>query len=162
MYLPKLCGPAALLSLACILFVSCGKNVPCIEASFSLGFVAFPGAQTDSMVLRRYVIDGGFSTLIDTFSINKSSSSYSNNGDTLIIGIYSGDQSLLTSKNDYEVVLPKSNKVIKISGIREQQTSHHVGLSMDKTVCINPIKSYSIDGTLVTGDYDYITFYIKP
>jgi len=62
---------------------------------------------------------------------------------------------------DYEVYLPLAGKLFQLSNFTEQQTEMKAGLSLDKNVCINPIKSYTVNGQVISGATDYHLIYLK-
>ncbi len=143
-----------------ILFSKC--NVPCYTATANIGFISFQDSETNTIILRRYSKATNFATLVDTFLINKSNSSYDKLNDTLqVFNNYGGDQGL-KSKYDYEVYLPQSNRLFQISEIAEWFMMQKASIAMDQLYhCIDPIVSYKLNGQLISGNSDYSTFYIK-
>ena len=143
----------AFIGLMTIMY-SCGRDEPCSEASACiLRYVSFSDAQTDSIVIRKFTNDSAFDTLVDSVIITKNNSSYQKSNDTLaIINNATGGDYTLNIDYDYEVYLPNANKLFKISNITQQQTYMRVGLSLDKRGCVNPIKSYLLNGQLTNGD----------
>lgn len=151
------------LSIFCIFLLSCNKEISCNEATSTLNFISFPNIETDTIILKRFTKATNFTTPVDTFSIHNSNSSYERFNDTLQIGNSFGGDNGLKSKYDYEIFLPHSNRIFRISEITEEFT-HITGgglFSMDKRSCVNLIKSYKINGQLVNGDYNYYRFYIR-
>jgi hypothetical protein len=90
-------------------------------------------------------------------------SSYDRFNDTLQIGNSFGGDNGLKSKYDYEIYLPQTNRIFRISEINEEITHTSGGglFSMDKRGCVNPVKSYKLNGQLISGEYNYYRFYIK-
>jgi hypothetical protein len=151
------------LIIFCNCFLSCDKSIPCASATSSLIFVTFPDTETDTIIIRSFAKGTNFATLVDTFFINKLNSSYTISNDTLQIGNSFGGVNGLKSKYDYEIYLPQTNRLFKISEIIEE-INHTTGgglFSMDARGCINPIKSYKLNGLFISGDYNYQRFYIK-
>ena len=136
------------------LLTACGSR-PCIEGMPTLNYVSFTDAETDSIILRKYVKDGGFTSLMDSVIISKSNSIYQKSNDTLHIltSPYGGDYPL-DIHFDYEVYMPFANKLFRISNIVVKQTEVNEGISMDKTNCLDPIKSYTLNGQIInTNSY---------
>lgn len=149
--------------LVCIIvlgLLSSCKTVPCVDSNTTLFFVSFPDAQTDSIVLRKYVKNSNFNTIVDSTIITKNNSYYENSNDTLHILTSNGGDYVLDIQSDYEVYLPFANKLFQISNFVEKQTEMKVGLSMDKTQCINPITSYTLNGQTISGQPDYHFIYL--
>ncbi len=143
-----------------MLFVSCRRDEPCTEAWAMIYYVSFPENHTDSIILKKYAKDNNFDSLISTTVISKSNSIYKNPNDTLSISdSTTGADYTLDIAHDYEVYMPNSNQLFKISGITQQQTSIRVGLSLDKRGCVNPIISYTLNGKLINPSSNII--YIK-
>ena len=151
------------LNIFCICLLSCGKDIPCDDATSTLNFISFPDTETDTIILKRFTKATNFVTPVDTFFFNKLNSSYAVFSDTLEIGNSFGGDNGLKSKYDYEIYLPQTNKIFRISEIIEEFTHTRGGglFSMDKRGCVNPIKSYKLNGQLVSGEYNYYRFYIK-
>ena len=148
------------LTIFCAISLFSCKEVPCGPAIPQLNFISFPDSETDTIFIRRFIKSSNFSTLLDTFFIDKHNSRYLISNDTLDIGSsFNGDNGLL-SKYDYEIFIPQTSQLFKISEINEENSSHRVGLSMDKTSCTNTIKSYKLNGQLISGDYNYYRFFI--
>ncbi len=142
----------ALISLV-ILTYSCGRDEPCSEASACiLRYISFPDAQTDSIVIRKFSNDSAFDILVDSVIITKNNSSYQKSNDTLdIINSATGGDYTLNIDYDYEIYLPNANKLFKISNITQQQT-YFRAVPYYKRECVNPIKSYLLNGQLTNGD----------
>ena len=144
-----------------IIFSSCGRRVPCIEPHPILNFVSFSDAETDSLILRRYVRNSNVDSLVDSTIISRNNSMYEKSNDTLHILTAVGGDYPLDIQFDYEVYMPLANKLFQINNIVQQQTEMNIGISLDKNVCINPIKSYVLNGQIISGAYDYHFIYLK-
>ena len=160
----KIIVSAISLCIFCIFLFSCGKTIPCDDAVSGLNFISFPDTETDSIIIKRFAKATNFVSLIDTFFITNLNSTYLKSNDTLeIVNSFGGDQGL-KSKYDYEFYLPQTNRFFKITEITEELTNTSGGgglFSMDKRGCVNPIKSYKLNGQLVSGEYNYYRFFIK-
>lgn len=151
------------LAILCISLLSCGKDIPCDDAISTLNFISFPDSETDTIILRRFNKSTNFTAPIDTFFLNNLNSSYSKSHDTLEIGNpFKGDNGL-KSKYDYEIYIPQTSRLFILSDIVEEfsQTKGGGLFSMDKRGCINTIKSYKLNGQLISGEYNYYRFYMK-
>ncbi len=151
------------LSVFCISLLSCGKDVPCDDETSTLSFISFPDTETDTIILRRFTKATNFNTPIDTFLLNKFNSSYSKYNDTLEIGNSFGGDNGLKSKYDYEIYIPQTNRLFRVNDIVEDFLHTRGGglFSWDKRGCVNTIKSYRLNGQLISGEYNYYRFYIK-
>lgn len=49
----------------------CGKNIPFEPAKAQLNFISFSEAETESIIVRSFVKGSNFTSLVDTFIINK-------------------------------------------------------------------------------------------
>jgi hypothetical protein len=124
-----------------ILFSSCGKSLSCIDAVASLNFVSFADSATDSIILKKFIKDSGFTSLVDSIIITKNNSIYQKSNDTLRIETPQSGDYFIDIHYDYEVYMPVVNRVFKITDIVQEQTEMHAGglFSMDKIGCVNPI-----------------------
>lgn len=142
-----------------VTFLSCSYDCSNATANFSL--VSFQPGETDTIIVRKFTKMSNFTTLLDTFSLNQSNSSYRNNNDTLEV-IYSfGTDNGLLSKYDYEIYLPGINRLYKISEISEEFRSINQGLSCNKSGCINSFKSYKMNGKLIDVNSAYTLYFLK-
>lgn len=140
---------------------SCG-DYPCTPATARLSFVAFPMNELDTVVVRKFTKTSNFSTKIDSASINRTNGSYWQTTDTVGVGFGFGLEVGFMSTFDYEIFLPKVNRRFQITEIEEEKRSIRYGLfSMDKVSCFNSIKSYKVNGQLVSGEDNYFIFYFK-
>ena len=150
--------------LVCAISVSmlaaCSRSRPCVEGTAILNFVSFTDAETDSIVLRKYVKDNGFNSLIDSVIISKNNSIYQKSNDTLHILTSMQGEYNLDIHYDYEVYMPYTNKLFRISNIVVEQTEMNGDLTyFDKNICLDPMRSYTLNGqTINTDSYE---FYIK-
>ncbi len=155
--MPKFKKNLFTISFICLL-LSCGKQ-PCYKANSILGLVSFSAAESDTVVLRRFVKATNFASLKDTFILSAATGNFQMSNDTLLILQYVDQYNAVVSTYDYEVSLPKANRVFKISDVMERITSINGGLG--KLACINPIISYKVDGQLISGDKNYDIIYLK-
>jgi len=151
------------LPVFCNSLLSCNKDIPCDDAISTLHLISFPDIETDTIIVKRFSKATNFVTLIDTFFITNLNSSYDRFNDTLQIGNSFGGDNGLKSKYDYEIYLPQTNGIFRISEINEEITHTRGGglFSMDKRGCVNPVKSYKLNGQLISGEYNYYRFCIK-
>lgn len=132
-----------------VIILSCQYD--CIKATSSLKFIKFTNTETETIIVRRFQKQSGFAKLVDTTLLNRFNSNYQVDNDTLeIIHSYGIDEGL-TSTFDYEIVMPKINRLYRITTIEEDPQSMNTGLSCNKLACVNMIQSYQLDGQLITG-----------
>ena len=149
--------PFILLLIICIASNSC--NHECIRAASNIALVSYLPGETDTVIVRKFEKNSTFTTVIDTFLLNRLTSSYQNKNDTLeIFESYGTDKELL-SKYDYEIYLPGINRLYQITEITEEFESMNMGLSCKKVACLNTIRSYKVNGQLLNGNPEY-TFYL--
>lgn len=145
-----------------IVFVSCSSTQSCLEASARLNFVSFPDAATDSMILKKFIKNSGFTSLVDSVIITKTNSIYQKSNDTLYIATPEQGDYVININYDYEVYLPLTQEIFKISDIAQKLTERKVGISLDKTVCVNPIESYKVNGNTINSSLpDFSVIYVK-
>ena len=100
--------------IACALIISsCTRNQSCIDPELVLNFVSFTNAETDSIVLRKYVKNVGFTSLVDSTIISRSNSLYQQSNDTLHIFTSVGGDYPVDIQFDYEVYMPAGNKLFE-------------------------------------------------
>ena len=148
------------LGLLIVITLFACKEYPCNKAISEISFIAFQRNETDTIIIRKFEKATNFNQLVDTFLLNQFNSSYNLSNDTFTVSSTYGNDMGLLSKYDYEVYLPQINRDYKLTEITEDIQSRNAGLSMDKVGCINPIKSYKINGLLVSGEYNYYIFYL--
>jgi hypothetical protein len=148
------------------LLSSCTMRVPCDNGNIKLGFVAFSDTATNSVIIRQFKKTSGFKTLVDTVLITDTSSSYKKYYDTLQVEYsfnkkhgYTSSNYGLTSEHDYEIYLPAIDKTFQISDIDEEYEMQKKGFTSDNSSCYNYIKSYSINGQKIIGEFTNLTVY---
>jgi hypothetical protein len=154
----KICWGAFIFCL--VVSSSCRKKEPCIDGTPILNFVSFSDTQTESIILRKYSKGSDFNSLVDSTEWTKTNSTYEKSGDTLrILNLMGGDYAL-DIDFDYEVYMPFANKLFKINNIVIEQSEMNAGLKyFDRNYCLNPIKSYTLNGQVInTAAY---IFYLK-
>lgn len=146
--------------LCIVVLLSCTRLYHCSEATPVLNFVSFPDTQTDSIILRKYTKGTNFSSLIDSTILSKSNSIYESSNDTLhILTTIHGDYAL-DIQFDYEVYMPLANELFRINDFVEEQTEINEGISLDKVGCVNPVKSYTLNGQIISGAPTYPFIYL--
>lgn len=148
-----------LLLLPGLLFFSCGEY-QCTEAQPSISFIGFQNNETDTVIVRRYLKSTNFTSLVDSSLVYATNSSYQRSTDTLEIFHFFGTDDGFLSKYDYEVYLPKNLRLFRINDIAEEFRSIKKGLSSNKVGCINFIRSYRLNGGLISGQNNYQSFYL--
>jgi hypothetical protein len=132
------------------LLIGC-RDTPCERASVIVGLVGFLDAEIDSVVIESYQKGTQFMTRVDSTLFLRTRDHFSRRGDTVLL---LEPLSNLTSDFDYLLRLPKAISVYRLTEIIEQQTEG----GNKKTACINPIKSFRVNGQLVDGNglYNYM------
>ena len=133
--------------LTVILFlISCARQ-PCSMANSVPALVSFSEAETDTVVVRRFSKATNFTTLKDTFLLTSATANFQRMSDTTLLLQNIDQYNIITSIYDYEIFIPKANRLFKISDVVEQIQTESAGLG--KVKCINPITSYKISGQLI-------------
>jgi len=138
---------------------SCGEY-ECLNAQFTFSLIGFSSIETDTIILRKYTKTTNFLTALDTFRITPNNTRYSFTGDTLRFTAYSSDI-LMRSDFDYEISLPKAGKTFKLAKITEEKQSKKLSLFNDKVACINPIRSYELNGQLTSEENVFGILFLK-
>lgn len=137
---------------------SCIADVPCGRAFLNINMISFPNSETDEMIIKKFIKGSGFATTVQTFTINRNNSwYYQRPGDTLEIGNVFGNDGGLTSDFDYELNIPTTGVVYRISDIEEKKNSRK--WTLKKVYCLNNITSYKLNNQITTGT-DLFTLYI--
>jgi hypothetical protein len=147
-----------LLTIISISFFSC-KEYPCSKAIGNISITGFSINETDTVIVRIYSKATNFTTPLATFILDSLNGSFYRRGDVLEIygSISYGSDYGIISKYDYEIYLPKPNRLFQISELTEKQESRKVGfISMDKRGCINPFSSYKVNGIINGYTYSLI------
>jgi hypothetical protein len=147
------------LLIICATFNACKHE--CKRAASNISLVSYLPAETEAVIVRKFEKNSSFTTMIDTFYIDRLTSSYQNKNDTLeIFASYGADDGLL-SKYDYEIYLPGINRLYQVTEITEEFESMNVGLSCTKEECLNTIRSYKVNGQLTNGNPEYAFYLVK-
>jgi len=150
---------STLLLIICITLISC--NYDCNHATANISLLSFPVNETDTIIVRKFTKSSNFKSLLDTFSLNKSNSSYQRTNDTLEIYNTFGTDNGLLGKYDYEVYLPEINRLFQITEISEAFQSINSGLSCNKVACVNYFKSYKVNEQLVDVNSHDPFYFVK-
>jgi hypothetical protein len=136
----------------CTIFSSCG-TYPCAEAQgLRISPVSFTEAERDTIVFRKFVKNGSFTSLLDTTIITADNAVFKTSNDTANMVAAAGILRLV-SKYDYEIYIPAVNRLTKITDIIEPQLEGN-NKSIFNTrdiLCGNSIQSYKKDGQLLTA-----------
>lgn len=140
------------------MFNSCGRY-PCGDASSFIGLINFSEAESDTIILRRFTKGTEFAALQDSVMITQSNANLQRQHDTvLVLFSFDGSQTI-TSDYDYEIFLPQTNRVYKLSDIREDK--RFGSKAGQKVYCINPITSYQLNGELIKMNPYYQPIYLR-
>ncbi|HEY6435833.1 MAG TPA: hypothetical protein VIY47_04530 [Ignavibacteriaceae bacterium] len=132
----------------------------CSEATLSISLIGFTSDETDTVIVRKFTKSANFTTILDTFLLNETNSSYYLENDTLKINAAYGTDDGLLSRFDYEIYMPENNELYQISEIMEVYRSIS-NSGCTKEGCINSITSYKIDGKLIPAEEYVYTLYIS-
>lgn len=134
---------------------SCCKQKDCLTGHITeINLASYTSSDIDTIIIRRFSPASGFNNLIDTVMLNPLNSSAFPNGDTT--RVYISDTSVAMKANyDYEIFIPATYTLAKISNIVAPQKQHQVCLVCDcvQGPCFNPVTSFKLNGQLVSDDY---------
>ncbi len=133
------------------------KEYPCQEASVNINIYGFTKSDIDSVIVRKYVTASNFSSFVESWSMDSLQASYNwtTNNYLIVDANFASNGYGIRSKFDYEVYIPRKNRLFRITEISEEQVTGRETLSMEKRGCINPIRSYRVNGQLISGDDPY-------
>lgn len=147
--------------LLTILVVSNSCTHKCLRVESHIALVSYLPAEAEAVIVGRFEKNSDFATLIDTFSLNRLTSSYQSKNDTLEIFESYGTDNGLLSTYDYEIYLPAINRRYQVTEITETFESMNPGLSCKKVECLNSIRSYKVNGQLMNGNPEYAFYLVK-
>ncbi len=141
-----------------IFFTSCCKEKDCLPGQIrKISLAFYRTSDIDTIVLKRFSKTSNFSILIDSTILNNSNSNFYPNGDTT--AVYISDTSFtIRTTYDYEIYIPATNTVARISKMIDQQKKHQVCTVCDcvQGPCYNPITSFTLNGQIISGGDIYI------
>ena len=138
-------------ALLLMLVLGACEKYPC-QRSIGLrtAFVSFTKAETDTIVVKRFVKGTNLGQLLDSAIIDTALIKFTNRGDTLFPSELHA-QTLLNSLYDYQVRVPDGNRIFTITDITEEQKKGRAGfLSPARDACYNPITAYTLNGARKT------------
>jgi hypothetical protein len=142
------------LLLLLVTFSACQKKISCSDPEISIGFIALPIEDIDTIVLRKFVANNNYQTLIDTIGIYRdinSSIRVSASGDTAVITLYDRQRSL-TPGFDWQIFNPATNNTYTISGIEKEDTERTCGTFTTSCFCYDPVTSISVNNQNVIAN----------
>src|SRR5665647_1163812 len=138
-----------------ISLTSCCHKEDCLTGNFdAIYFTSFVSSDIDSITIRRFSTTSNFNTPIDTIFLTASNSVQFPHGDTTKFYIIDTAFKLSTGFN-YEIFIPATNTLSKISNIVEIRSSQKICLVCDcvRSPCLNPISSYKLNGQVIATPY---------
>jgi hypothetical protein len=141
-------------------FTYCFEKCNCIRSSgLSYILIGFSDTDSDTIIVRKFRKKGDFTEKLDSILLTAARISFQRKNDTLAAVAQTGNNNLL-SLFDYELYFPASGSLFRISDINEQQIRTTCGgpFNRNKDLCINPIRSYSENGQLISdgGNYQFV------
>ncbi len=127
-----------------ITVTACTKKCPCYPARIYLNYIGFLNSETDTVIIRRFQKGSSFLLIKDTGILSINNSGYYPHNDTMHIRT-DVESLILRSGFDYELFLPATNKLSRISDINEELKEDYC-ISRNLNGCINPISSFKLDG----------------
>ncbi|CAN5585891.1 hypothetical protein BH11BAC3_BH11BAC3_06850 [soil metagenome] len=143
-------------------FVGCCYKVDCGQENLNFGLVSVSQADMDTIIFRKYEANSNFQSLKDTMQVTDINELFpSISGDTILFLIsyyYSVNIKFpIIAGNDYEIFIPGTNKLTRITDIIEQKTKRkHCDISDGNNYCFNPIISFKVDGQIKSTEPFFI------
>jgi hypothetical protein len=127
---------------------SCCRTEKYMPGYLQLAVVNFSRQESDTIVIRQFKINTGFSQKIDSFLLARGrNSAYTDFGpDTSFIVIFQSNPFDLTVGNDYELYFPATGTLKQISNITENMNEQKVCLTTNGRLCYNDVISLRVDG----------------
>jgi hypothetical protein len=126
---------------------ACG-SYPCMEhPGLQLNFVSFTDAEIQPFHLIRYVKGSQFRNQSDSITVDSTVARFNRRNDTLFL-VITGQETFVTSKYDYRIVVPSTQQEFRITDIEEEmQIARKSIFPRTQDMCINPIRSFKINGS---------------
>ncbi len=141
---------------------ACCYEVDCEQENLNFGLVSFKTSDIDTIIFRKYDANSNFQSLKDTMKItNINVLTPSISGDTVLFlsSNYPSEniKFQLTAGNDYEIFIPGTLKLTRITDILEQKTKRkNCDISDGNKTCYNPIIGFKVDGQTKSGEVFYL------
>ncbi|WP_276501352.1 hypothetical protein [Terrimonas pollutisoli] len=141
-----------------ILSASC-SDFPCAKASLQFGLVGFSDTEADTIIIKKFAKSNP-AILEDSMMIDHIG--FKRTNDTLKMVAFPST-ALLESTSDYELFFPQTGKLVRVTGIEEEQLYHkRKGLfSTTKEGCENHITAYRLDGEIKTVPEFNLTYFTR-
>lgn len=140
------------LAIVGILFLgSCSKTCYCSMATLYPAYISFDSTETDTIIVRRYAKNSGFTSLLDTTLLTAQNADYHFKQDTLFV-LANKEAATLRSFYDYVLYLPSINRSDSLNDIVETRDTNKGSHNLECN-CTNRIVSYALNkDTLATTD----------
>jgi hypothetical protein len=148
--------------ITAMLLTACCYEVDCEQENLNFGLVSFTPSDIDTIIFRKYKANSNFQSLEDTMKItNINVLTPSISGDTVLF-ITSNYSNVnikfqLRAGNDYEIFIPGTLKLTRITDIIEQKTRRkNCDISDGNKTCYNPIIGFKVEGQTKSGEVFFI------
>jgi hypothetical protein len=134
-------------------FTSCCKTVTCEPGFATISFVGFSASEVETFYLRRYTKNTGFSVKVDSAVYKQGNIWYDFKRDTIFAKPnepVSSGMFFITTGYDYEVVLPSTGMVSRITEVAEQNYEQQF-CGFAKPVCATVISTVKVNDVLYDG-----------
>jgi hypothetical protein len=126
--------------------LSCTKKCDCWDGGLDIAFKGVTIAEADTILLRRYQKEKGFTVVTDSLLISPANSGYDLRTDTLYITILGGSPYLVSTYN-YELVVPGLSATYRLNDYTEEKKEE---LCMVRNQgCRNIITSLKFNNTVI-------------
>lgn len=129
-------------------FYSGCRTCNCVDGEISFHFSGYSTAELQNIVVKKYALGSNFGQRTDSIHFSDAID-YRLEQRSDVIYLNPKDSRLnLRKDGDYQIELPAANRTYRITDIRMRQVRDQCG---GKSICINPVESIRIDGTLLEG-----------
>jgi hypothetical protein len=110
-------------------------------------------------IFRRFTKATNFTSSRDSFILTRQNINYQRQQDTVMIFQLPDGNDIIISDYDYEVFLPKINRLFRISEIVEN--IQYGSRSTYKVLCGNTISSYKVNGQMINDNHGNTFLHLK-
>lgn len=127
--------------------LACKKTISCPDPDILIGFISEPIENIDTIILRKFVANNNYQTLLDTLGVYNNINGNINvypNGDTLSVRILNNEQGIKQGF-DWQIFNPSTNRTYNISDIEKKEIEKEYGTFETQFFCRDEITKISIN-----------------
>lgn len=143
---------------------ACNKTISCTDPQISISFISLPIDNIDTIVLRKFVANSNYQTLIDSIGIYRdinSSIRVFPGGDTAIITLFNTDNGIAQGF-DWQIFNPATNNTYTISEIEKEDTEIKCGALSTNCFCSDEITRISVNNqNAIPNAYQFNVLFLR-